>query len=340
MKTDQSRIDGAPTRAGSGAGAVLNRKIASQRWDAIDVARGLAIMAMIVYHFSWDLSFLRLIETDILQVPAWRWFARGIAGSFLLLVGIGLALAHTQGFRRLPFLKRLAKVGGAALAVSLGTFFAFPDSYIFFGILHCIAASSVLALPFLRMPPAVAAIAALFCLVAPSLFTSPALDAPYLDWLGLGASVPVTNDYVPIFPWFGLVLIGIALGRMLLSHAETLSLARWRARDAFSRTLVWAGRKSLPIYLIHQVVLLGILYGVLQITGPNPRAEAQPFLNQCVATCLQTSQPQTCNTMCSCTVERLRESGLWRKVLSGTITADEQTQISRAAQQCLRRDPS
>ena len=54
---------------------------AFQRWDAIDVARGIAIAAMIVYHFSWDLSFLQLIGTNILKVPAWRWFARGIAGS-------------------------------------------------------------------------------------------------------------------------------------------------------------------------------------------------------------------------------------------------------------------
>ncbi|WP_243368730.1 heparan-alpha-glucosaminide N-acetyltransferase [Microvirga solisilvae] len=319
--------------------ASLDRQIASQRWDAIDVARGIAIAAMVVYHFSWDLSFLKLIETNILEVPAWRWFARGIAGSFLLLAGIGLALAHAQGFRRLPFLRRLMKVGGSALAVTLATFFAFPDSYIFFGILHCIAVSSLLALPFLRMHPALILIAAIFCLAAPLLLTSPALDAPYLDWLGLGATMPMTNDYVPIFPWFGAVLTGIVLGKWLLSKTETQSIARWRAKALLFRTLIWAGRKSLPIYLVHQIVLLGLLYGVLQLTGPNPRAEAQPFINECMATCLQNSQPQTCNAVCSCTVDTLRQSDLWRKVMSGAITADERTQVSRAAQQCLRRAP-
>jgi uncharacterized membrane protein len=339
VNDDHSRIKAAAERPQSGASANLGQRIASQRWDTIDVARGLAIMAMIVYHFSWDLSFLKLIETNILQVPAWRWFARAIAGSFLFLAGAGLVLAHAQGFRRLPFLKRLLKVGGAALAVTLGTFFAFPDSYIFFGILHCIAASSVLALPFLRMRPALTLAAAAFCLAAPLLFTSPVLDAPYLDWLGLGAAVPVTNDYVPIFPWFGLVLIGVVVGQRLLSKTEMLSLARWRANDALSRTLVWAGRKSLPIYLIHQLVLLAVLYGVLQITGPNLRAEAQPFMNECMATCLQASQPQICTAVCSCTIETLRQSDLWRKVMSGAITADERTQVSRAAQQCLRRPP-
>ncbi len=317
------------------------RAISAQRWDAIDVARGVAILAMIVYHFSWDLSFLKLIETNILQVPAWRWFARGIAGSFLLLAGIGLALAHAKGFRRLPFLKRLLKVGGAALAITLGTFFVFPESYIFFGILHCIAVSSLLALPFLRLHPALTLITAVFCLAAPLLFTSPALDAPWLDWLGLGSQVPVTNDYVPIFPWFGLVLIGVALGKGLLLRGETMSLARWRAQNTFGTTLIWAGRKSLPIYLVHQIVLLGILYGVLQIVGPNPMAEARPFMNECESTCLrQNAQPKTCRAICSCTVETLRQGDLWQKVLNGTMTAEDQTQVSRAAQQCLRRAPS
>ncbi|HZH09689.1 MAG TPA: heparan-alpha-glucosaminide N-acetyltransferase [Microvirga sp.] len=339
MNDDHSRSGAAPEPADNGATSITEA-IASHRWDAIDVARGCAIAAMIVYHFSWDLSFLKLIETNILQVPAWRWFARGIAGSFLLLAGVGLALAHAQGFRRQSFLKRLVKIGGAALAVTIGTFFAFPESYIFFGILHCIAVSSILALPFLRMHPALTLAAALFCLVAPALLRSPALDAPALDWLGLGATDPMTNDYVPIFPWFGLVLIGIVLGQWLLSQVGTLFLARWRAKDHLSRALAWAGRKSLPIYLVHQLVLLGILFGILQITGPNPRAEAQPFMNECMATCLQNSQPQTCNALCSCTVDTLRQSDLWQKVLSGTITADERTQVSRAAQQCLRRPPS
>ncbi|MBB3019334.1 putative membrane protein [Microvirga lupini] len=313
--------------------------IAVRRWDAIDVARGVAILAMIVYHFSWDLSFLQLIATNILQVPAWRWFARGIAGSFLILSGVGLVLAHAKGFNGKSFLTRLIKVGGAALAVTVATYVAFPESYIFFGILHCIAVSGVLALPFLRLPPVVTLAAAALCLAAPWVLTNAALDAPWLDWLGLGSTDPVTNDYVPIFPWFGLVLIGVAAGRVLLARQETMSLAGWRSRDRLSGLLIWAGRKSLPIYLTHQIILLGILYVILQIVGPNRMAEAQPFMIQCEATCLQNAQPQTCRSLCSCTVETLRQSDLWQKVLTNTTTAEDQTRISRTAQQCLRQRP-
>jgi uncharacterized membrane protein len=310
------------------------RRVASQRWDAIDVARGIAILAMIVYHFSWDLSFFKLIETNILQVPAWRWFARGIAGSFLLLAGVGLALAHAQGFRKLAFLKRVLKVGGAALAVTLVTFFAFPQSYIFFGILHCIAVSSLLALPFLRLHPALTLIVAVFCLVAPWLFTSPDLDAPYLDWLGLGASDPVTNDYVPIFPWFGMVLIGVAIGKVLVSRQGTLALARWRSSNPISKALIWAGRKSLPIYLIHQPVLLGILYGVSQMTGPVPIAACQQICLQ------QNGNPAMCPAVCSCITEALPQRDLWLRLLQAQASPEDDKQISAAAQQCMRRPPT
>jgi len=304
-----------------------------QRWDAIDVARGLAIAAMIVYHFSWDLSFLQLIETNILLVPAWRWFARGIAGSFLMLAGFGLVLAHAQGFKGRPFLKRLMKVGGAALAVTVATYFAFPESYIFFGILHCIAVSGALALPFLRLHPVATLGVAVLCLAAPRIFTSPALDVPWLDWLGLGSADPVTNDYVPIFPWFGLVLTGVAAGRMLLARQETMSLAGWRATDGLSRLLVWAGRKSLPIYLTHQIILLGVLYGVAQIVGPDPSAA-------CRQVCLsQNGNPASCPSVCSCILQQVPERDLWQRLLANRTAAEENMRVSRAAQQCMRQNP-
>jgi uncharacterized membrane protein len=313
---------------------------AVQRWDAIDVARGLAICAMIVYHFSWDLSFLKLIETDIIQIPAWRWFARGIAGSFLFLAGVGLALAHTQEFRRTPFLRRLAKVGGAALLVTVATYFAFPESYIFFGILHCIALSSVLVLPFLRLPPVLIAAAAVFCFAAPWLFTSPVLDHPWLDWLGLGSSDPIANDYVPIFPWLGPVLIGVAVAQVSLLSRPAMALARWRGTGSLSRLLIFAGRKSLPIYLLHQMVLLAALYGLLQLTGPNPMAEARPFMAQCEAGCAgQNGEPGQCRAACTCIAGGLRKEGLWQRVLRDDLRPEDQTRVSGIVQQCARNGP-
>src|SRR4051794_23570982 len=80
------------------------------RIDAVDVARGIALLAMAVYHFSWDLSFFQLIVTPVGADPTWKWFARVIAGSFLSLVGVSLVLAHPTRIGWRAFLKRLAIV--------------------------------------------------------------------------------------------------------------------------------------------------------------------------------------------------------------------------------------
>ncbi|MCA3674660.1 MAG: DUF1624 domain-containing protein, partial [Methylobacterium sp.] len=114
------------------------------RLPIIDAARGVAIVAMVIYHFGWNLSFLELIPVDLRDFPLWIWFGHAIAASFLALVGVGLVLAHGQGFGRERFLRRLAFVVGAAALVTAGTYLVFPDRFIFFGILHHIALASLL----------------------------------------------------------------------------------------------------------------------------------------------------------------------------------------------------
>jgi uncharacterized membrane protein len=186
------------------------------------------------------------------------------------------------------------------------------------------------------MPVWLVALAAVFCLVAPAVFTDPAFDHPLLDWLGLGSRDPRTNDYVPILPWFGPVLFGLAAGRTILRRPRTLALARWRAASPVTRALAWAGRKSLPIYLIHQPVLLAVLTGVLQIAGPHPQAQAQAFLAQCTAECLQTNgNAVLCRTTCACMADRLQEGGRFQR---RSAPAD-QSYISTLAQACLRGEP-
>lgn len=307
------------------------------RLDAVDLARGVAIVAMIGYHLGWDLSFLRLIVPDVGSSPAWHWFARIIAGSFLVLVGVGLVLAHGERLRARAFVRRLAIVGGAALAVTAATLVVFPDRFIFFGILHCIAVSSVLALPFLAAPVWIVVAAAAVVLMAPLVAASPAFDAPPLAFLGLGTVVPATNDYVPLFPWFGVVLAGVALGRIGRAWLAAGALGQWRATGPVGQALAWAGQHSLAIYLTHQIVLIGVLSGLVQVLGRNPAAEAADFMVSCRASCSSAGRgPELCRAACACVGDKLRQENLWTAAIANRLPPQDQARIPSFAQQCFR----
>jgi uncharacterized membrane protein len=307
------------------------------RLPGIDVLRGIAVAAMIVYHFAWDLRFFGLIATDIVNHPGWMAFARAIAGTFLLLSGVSLALMARRAFDRTAFLRRLGLIGGAAALVTLATWIAMPNAFIFFGILHCIAVSSVLALPFLRLPPAATALAAAAIFALPYFFWHPVFDTPLLQWLGLGTRLPQTNDYVPLFPWFGVALAGVALGRVI-GAAPPGVLAAEPAPAL--KPVAKAGRWSLPIYLIHQPVLLAILY--LAALGLTPSGSADTttleFRRACRETCRQTGgEAGLCERYCACAEEDIRKAELWTPLLRNALDARQQSRISTITEACEAR---
>ena len=256
----------------------------SPRLAVIDVLKGVAIIAMIVYHFAWDLSAYQLIAVDVTGDLGWRIFARTIAGTFLGLVGINLVLADRKGFRPAPYFRRLAIILAAALLVSLGTWWLDPATFVFFGILHLIVVASLLALPFLRAPLWLILAAAVVFIVGPYFLTSPFFDAPAWYWLGLSPNPPPTVDYVPVFPWFGVVLLGVAAGRLILANPD-IPLWRWPATGRLTRALSFAGRWSLAIYLIHQPLLIGGLMLVAPLLGPSQAALERQLLNEYESSC-------------------------------------------------------
>ncbi|MFC7400407.1 heparan-alpha-glucosaminide N-acetyltransferase [Chelatococcus sp. GCM10030263] len=307
------------------------------RIPLIDAARGIALLAMISYHFAWDLSFYGLIETDIAAHPAWRIYAHLIAGSFLALVGVSLVLAHANGINRRSFLRRLAILVAAAAAVTVGTYFLFPESFIFFGILHEIALASVLGLFFLRLPWIITLAAAAVALALPLVAASPFFNAPALLWLGLATEVPETNDYVPLFPWFGCVLLGMALAQIVLGRPALPAWLTWRVPGVLGRGLTLAGRHSLLVYLTHQLVLLGALWVFVQVVQPVRTA---PFLRSCEATCQNGgTDAATCARYCGCVGDGVAQLGLWGKVAANALSPEDRQRLAGMARQCRPASP-
>ncbi|AMJ60440.1 heparan-alpha-glucosaminide N-acetyltransferase [Bosea sp. PAMC 26642] len=308
----------------------------SNRIELVDLARGIALLAMFIFHFAYDLSYFGLIETDIQAERGWRWFARLIAGSFLTLVGISLVLATRSGLNRIAYLTRLAMVAVAALLVTVCTRIAMPESFIFFGILHHVAVASVLALPFLVLPTVVLAAAAALSFALPALAEHVLFDQPSLVWLGL-SELPVRSaDFVPVFPWFGCVLSGMVLARMLLPHFDTSALGRWRAGSLPARAIVWGGRNSLIVYLVHQPVFIGLLLLAAPFTTVSP-PEERPFLLSCQRSCTAgTLSAQACERVCGCTVGELKRENIWSKVLTDSLTPEESARTTALAQACVK----
>lgn len=304
------------------------------RIDLVDLARGLALLAMFVFHFAYDLSYFGLIETDIPVDPAWRWFARCIAGSFLIIVGFSLVLATRNGLKREAYLRRLGVVAGAAALVTLATWFAMPDSFIFFGILHQIVLASLLALPFLRLPSLALIASAAVVFALPLFVAHPWLDHDWLAWLGFSRLPLRTADFVPVFPWFGCVLAGMALARLVLPLGGTWR--DWKARILPARILAWGGRHSLFVYLVHQPIFIGGLLLALQFMPATPSQE-RDFVLTCQRSCADAgTEPPVCMQVCGCAVEGLKRENLWSKTLTDTLAPTETERTREIARACYR----
>lgn len=225
------------------------------RRRSIDALRGFAIGLMIVYHFCFDLRFYQVTAADFEHDPFWLGFRALVVTSFMLLVGINLVLADRAGMPPDHFWKRIALIAGCALAASAASYLIFPRTFIYFGILHCIAVASVLAWPVTRRPILAAALGAVI-IIAGMTLAHPAFDQRALSWLGFTTIKPATEDFVPLAPWAGVVFVGVALGHALL-HADFRPIA---LLDATPEWLRWLGRHSLVVYMVHQPILLSLLW--------------------------------------------------------------------------------
>ena len=223
------------------------------RYPLIDLMRVAAIGLMVFFHLFYDLDQWGFVDIDFRQDVFWFWLPKLIVWLFMLCVGMGLAMTHSRGVVWKKVGKRLAQLGGAALGVSLFTYFAFPKNWVYFGTLHCIALSSILALPFLRRPNWALALG----LAMITLYWGLDLRLPSLSkYLGI-----VAMDYIPPHPWLGVVLMGIFFHSRGLQH--------WQAHWRLPGPVTWVSRHSLSIYLLHQVVLYGLVFFAHKLWAKN-----------------------------------------------------------------------
>lgn len=216
------------------------------RYNLVDEIRGLAIILMIIFHLFYDLNIFSFVKIDFAKDPFWWGFPRVIVFLFFLSVGMGLPLANTPKIKWNKFWQRLLKISGFALLITLTTYFLFPDRWVYFGTLHCIAICSLWALPFLKLPKV--ALIIFLALAIPSAFFN--LNIPWIVLHGY------SMDYISPFPWFGVVLLGVFLFH---KNFHRINLSK-KGLDPILKPLRYMGKHSLAIYVLHQPIIFGSVF--------------------------------------------------------------------------------
>lgn len=238
---------------------------AKQRIILIDMLRGIAIALMFIYHFCFDLDYFGYVSFQFNSDPFWLNFRAVIVSLFLGVMGFSLYLAHHKSWNRTAWSKRLGILILASMAVSISSYLMYPNSFIFFGILHFITVASLLGLAFVKLGYLNLVLGPIFLLLG-NYFSHPLFNHPYLQWVGMMSQRPITEDYVPLFPWMGMILIGLGLAHWSKNNQFLTRLLYWQNQHSIIRVLCLAGRHSLLIYLLHQPIFLGLLYVLTQLT--------------------------------------------------------------------------
>lgn len=209
----------------------------------LDILRAIAVIWMIIFHVSYDMRMFGMNNIDFAQ-GFWFAFPRIIAGTFLFCVGIALNYTHREKVKTSALFKRLKQLGISALLVSIGTYFTFRSQWIYFGTLHCILAGSLLGAFFVHRRKA-ALVVMIFLLF---LQYVAGFD---IKWVSSVLQRP-SMDFIPIYPWFWVILAGLLLGPYLSRIPFLMTLKTPKFFD-------FLGRHSLVIYLVHQPLIFGAL---------------------------------------------------------------------------------
>jgi uncharacterized membrane protein len=237
---------------------------ASPRLWEIDTLRGIAVVAMVFYHIVFDLYYFGVYSGNMYHGP-WQVFARSIGSTFIFLLGVSLTLRLHRLRPELrpgpvfaPYLRRGLELLGWGMVITLVTYFVVGRAFVVFGILHLLGLSTILAFPLVRSRWA--SLAAGVAVIALGMVTADlASSGPWLLWLGIRQVGRAMVDHYPVLPWFGPALLGIFAGHTLYPQGRRRFALPALEHCRPLRGLAFLGRHSLPIYLIHQPVLLGLL---------------------------------------------------------------------------------
>jgi uncharacterized membrane protein len=228
------------------------------RLQGLDIARGMAIVFMVLFHFCFDLDNFGYVDFDLKHGDFWKYFRYFIVSIFILLAGISAQITHKNGIDRKKMFKRVMLLSLASLVVSIGSYTQFPSSWIYFGILHFFLLITIIGLPFLKIPK-ISLVIGIFIIIGYN------MSWLNMHWFYNVLQEPLnlpkiyTQDLVSLVPWFGVYLLGLTAGYYKIQET-LLNYEILHKTNRINRLLSSLGKHSFIIYMLHQIVLFSMFY--------------------------------------------------------------------------------
>jgi uncharacterized membrane protein len=231
------------------------------RYAEIDLLRGVAIGGMILFHFLFDLDFFGIVELN-LTTGFWFWFARTTAFSFVFLAGLSVVLyAQRHGEIKINSLRlRGISIFLWGMVLTLITYLTYPTFTIYFGVLHLLGVCLFVS-PYFLSRPRTSLVVGIILFIIGIILSASELSGITPHWMGILPFPFPSFDYFPLFPWMGVFLLGVASGFHLYGLDKIHPKLGWKSLPRMFHPFQWAGRHSLMIYLIHQPILLFLVWG-------------------------------------------------------------------------------
>lgn len=232
------------------------------RYPEIDLLRTAAILGMVIYHTAYDLGELYGWNIDVLD-GGWRLFARSTAILFLLVSGASNTIANARASDRSAMWRRTlargSQIAAGAFLVTVVTWCIDRETYIRFGILHCIAVS-VFLLPLFKNFRQWNVLLGIGIIATGNVIAGITADTSLLLPLGIFPPGFISLDYFPLLPWFGVVLLGSAVADYLYMQKEFKGTPLSIQLPGFALI----NRHALVVYLVHQPIILLFLAIILR----------------------------------------------------------------------------
>jgi len=217
----------------------------NSRIAEIDALRGLAVLAMVFYHLIYDLvefyNYPLAMDHPLMRIASFA------APLFFILAGI------SSQFSRSPW-KQVLKLALTALLITIVTYWQNPTFFVKFGTLHFLACSMILLIPLKKAPNYAIVIAMIFIIWLGFLVNHQSTSYSWLFPFGLRQVSFQSSDYYPLIPYFFYPMFGVLLARVFYIDRKSL------LPSLHLPLLQSMGRYSLWIYLLHQPILLLVLY--------------------------------------------------------------------------------